>query len=65
MSENKPDHQRIIAVVKPLMIAAARIAMDHYKNLGEVQYKSDKSPLTDADPGGRSADFPNPEYGIS
>jgi len=44
-----PDHERIIAVIKPLLLAASRIAMRHYGNLESVQYKADNSPLTKAD----------------
>ncbi|MCP4183397.1 MAG: 3'(2'),5'-bisphosphate nucleotidase CysQ [Hyphomicrobiales bacterium] len=43
------DHLRIIEVIKPLMLASSNIAMKHYRNLSNVQYKSDNSPLTDAD----------------
>ena len=42
-------HERIIAVIKPLMLDAARIAMKHYRNLDNIQYKQDNSPLTEAD----------------
>lgn len=44
-----PDHHKIMAVIKPLMIEASRIAMQHYCNLESVEYKSDNSPLTAAD----------------
>ena len=46
---NSPDHGQIISVAKPLMLAAAKIAMKHYGKLGTIQYKADNSPLTDAD----------------
>lgn len=49
MPDARPDHAKIIAVIKPLMLAAARIAMKHYGNLDSVQYKQDDSPLTAAD----------------
>ncbi len=44
-----PEHTRIIEVIKPLMLAAARIAMKHYGNLENIHYKEDNSPLTEAD----------------
>jgi len=31
------------------MLDSARIAMRHYRNLGDIHYKADSSPLTDAD----------------
>lgn len=43
------DHLRIIEIIKPLMLASARIAMKHFGNLNNVHYKADNSPLTDAD----------------
>ena len=43
------EHEKIFSVVKPLMLEAARIAMKHYGALDEIQYKSDNSPLTEAD----------------
>jgi len=43
------DHEKIIAVIKSLMLEAAHIAMKHYRNLEGVQYKQDNSPLTAAD----------------
>ena len=49
MPNASPDHAKIISVIKPLMLAAARIAMKHYGNLQGVQYKQDDSPLTAAD----------------
>lgn len=43
------NHLRIIEIIKPLMLESARIAMKHYGNLDNVHYKSDNSPLTEAD----------------